>query len=179
MSYLYFKSLHLIFVITWFCGLFYSVRLLIYHAEASQKSANEKLILTNQFKIMERRLWFGITWPSSILTFIFGFLMVPSWLPLLNNTWLILKLFLVFLLFLYHLSVGVLIRNFKNDQINFTSNQLRLWNEVPTLFLFAIVFLVILKSNMNALQGFLAVLLLGVVLFVAIKIYKRLRSKNG
>ena len=176
MSYLYLKSLHLIFVITWFCGLFYSVRLLIYHAEAMNKEKIAKDILVAQFKIMEKRLWFGITWPSMILTLLFGFSMIHQWFPLQNNQWLMIKLSLVFLLILYHFSVGYLIKQFKHDQVQYSSQQLRIWNEVPTLFLFAIVFLAVLKNGLNALNGVIVLLCLAFALFIAIRVYKKLRK---
>ena len=68
----YVLSLHIIFIVTWFAGLFYIVRLFIYHTEAEAKPEPEKSILQNQYKIMEKRLWYGITWPSLVLTLIFG-----------------------------------------------------------------------------------------------------------
>ena len=72
MNYLVVKSLHIISVVTWFAGLFYMPRLFVYFAEAETKSEVEKTILQNQFKIMQKRLWYGITWPSSIVVLIFG-----------------------------------------------------------------------------------------------------------
>jgi len=76
MNYSYIKALHIIFVVTWFAGLFYIVRLFIYFAEAQEKPEPERSILQNQFRIMQKRLWYGITWPSAILTLIFGFSIV-------------------------------------------------------------------------------------------------------
>ena len=104
--YNYIKSLHLIFVITWFAGLFYIVRLFVYHIEANQKPSPEREILLNQYKIMTYRLWYIITWPSAILASIFAFWMLfftdlgKAWLQM---SWMHVKLGFVFALYLYHL----------------------------------------------------------------------------
>lgn len=147
------KALHLIFVITWFAGLFYIVRLFIYHVEA-QTSENKKA-LQDQFKIMEKRLWYGITWPSAILTFILGPILMFGYYGTITllPPWLIIKLVLVFLLFLYHLSCGKILKQLQNNQINYSSKQLRMWNEVPTLFLFLIVFLAVFKMPFGLIHG--------------------------
>ncbi|RLA63899.1 MAG: protoporphyrinogen IX oxidase [Epsilonproteobacteria bacterium] len=147
------KALHLIFVITWFAGLFYIVRLFIYHVEAEH--SENKNALQNQFKIMERRLWYGITWPSAVLTIILGpTLMFVQYGTLTNlPSWLLIKLVLVTLLFLYHLSCGKILKQFKHNQVNYTSKQLRFWNEVPTIFLFLIVFLAVFKMPSGLAHG--------------------------
>ena len=102
---LYLKALHLIFIVTWFAGLFYIVRLFIYHAEAESKEEHERSVLQGQYKIMEKRLWYGITWPSMVLALVFGL-----WLAEVNNLWFSpwfqAKLVLVLLLLLYHLECG-------------------------------------------------------------------------
>src|SRR4051812_49015910 len=98
----YLKALHIIFVVTWFAGLFYIVRLFIYHVEASAKADPEKTILINHFKGAQRRLWYGITWPSMILTFLFGFWMAFEMFGLQFPAWLWTKLAFVFGLMLYH-----------------------------------------------------------------------------
>src|SRR5579859_5854694 len=98
--YTYVKALHIIFIVTWFSGLFYMVRLFVYHTEANERSEPEKAILQKQFRLMIRRLWLGITWPSAILTLIFG----PWMMILLGGvpTWLEIKLCFVVGLYLYH-----------------------------------------------------------------------------
>jgi putative membrane protein len=101
--YNYIKSLHLIFVITWFAGLFYVPRIFIYHIEATKKTATEKEILTAQLKLMAKRLWYIITWPSAILAIIFGswlLVLAPYWL---EQPWMHAKLGFVFLLVVYQL----------------------------------------------------------------------------
>ena len=144
--YNYIKSLHLIFIITWFAGLFYQPRLFIYHIEASKKESPEKEILEKQLKLMARRLWYIITWPSAILATTFAvwlLILMPSWL---SQSWMLIKLGFVLLLILYHFKTHQMFLQLQKDVINYSSVFMRLWNEGATLFLFAIVFLAILKS---------------------------------
>src|SRR6188472_41617 len=131
--FLYVKALHIIFIVTWFSGLFYMVRLLIYNTEAGQKDELERRILRNQFSIMQKRLWYGITWPSAILTLIFG-----VWIGLLYGSlpaWLVVKLFFVLALFIYHLSLHSIFQQQRRENFRWSSQQLRTWNEVATVFL--------------------------------------------
>lgn len=179
MSYLYFKAIHIIFVVTWFAGLFYLPRLCIYFAEAEQKPEIEKRILQAQFIIMQKRLWYGITWPSCVLTLLFGLSMIHNWFPLSDSPWLIVKLGFVLFLFLYHLSLGHIRKKQELGTSSYTSTQLRIWNEVSTIFLIAIVFLVVLKSILAMGQGLIGLVLLIAVLMSAIMIYRRKRLKNS
>ncbi|MBK0401677.1 CopD family protein [Adhaeribacter sp. BT258] len=175
--YLYVKALHIIFVVTWFAGLFYIVRLFIYFAEAADKPEPEKSILQTQFKLMQKRLWYGITWPSAILTLLFGVWMLYLYTGFQNIPgWLWLKIAFVAGLFLYQFSCQKIFRQQQNDLVKQTSTQLRIWNEVATLFLFAIVFLVVLKSSLNFIWGVVGLVLFGVILMLAIRIYKKLRT---
>src|SRR5450755_4338244 len=135
--YFYIKSLHIIFIVTWFSGLFYVVRLFVYHTEAAAKSEPERTILLQQFRVMIRRLWLGITWPSAILTLIFG-----PWLLLLLGympTWLWIKLGFVLGLYGYHFSLQYIYKQQMKGIFRYSSQQLRIWNEVATIFLVAIV----------------------------------------
>jgi putative membrane protein len=175
--YNYIKALHLIFVITWFAGLFYMPRLFIYHIEGVLKPKNEADILTAQFKIMEKRLWYIITWPSAILTVLFAIwllVLMPDWLI---QPWMHLKLFFVLLLLLYHLKMHKMVLQFQRNEINYSSMYMRIWNEGATLFLFAIVFLVVLKDSLHWITGVLGLLGLGVILFLGIKLYKKTRKE--
>ena len=176
--YPYIKSLHLIFVITWFAGLFYIPRLFIYQIEAAQKPQPDRDILVNQLKLMSKRLWYIITWPSAVLATIFAIwllLLIPDWL---QQSWMHVKLGFVVLLILYHLKNHQIYNQIQNNTYKWTSNQMRLWNEGATLILFSIVFLVIVKSAFNWIYGVIGIILLGVLLMLGIKIYKRIRSKN-
>lgn len=176
--YNYIKSLHLIFIITWFAGLFYQPRLFIYHIEASKKESPEKEILEKQLKLMARRLWYIITWPSAILATTFAvwlLILMPSWL---SQSWMLIKLGFVLLLILYHFKTHQMFLQLQKDVINYSSVFMRLWNEGATLFLFAIVFLAILKSSIHWTFAFGGIIGLIVFLALGIKLYKKYRSKN-
>ena len=176
--YNYIKSLHLIFVITWFAGLFYIPRLFIYHIEASEKPSPEKEILEKQLKLMTKRLWFIITWPSAILATLFAIwllILLPNWL---EQPWMHVKLGFVILLFAYHLKSHQIYKQLQNDSIKWTSNQMRIWNEGATIILFAVIFLVMLRDTFNWIYGVVGIILLGVLLMLGIKLYKRIRDKN-
>jgi putative membrane protein len=173
--YFYVKALHIIFIVTWFSGLFYIVRLFIYNTEAGEKPEPEKSILRNQFSVMIKRLWYGITWPSSILTLIFG-----GWMWYMYDAlpdWLILKLIFVLGLYVYHFTLHTIFRQQMSGEFRFTSQQLRIWNEAATIFLVAIVMLVVVKDNMSFVWGLAGLLLFVILLMSAIRIYKMLRSK--
>jgi protoporphyrinogen IX oxidase len=173
--YLYIKALHIIFIVTWFSGMFYIVRLYIYNTEAAEKTSPDREILLNQFRIMIRRLWLGITWPSAILTLIFG-----PWIWIMMGStpdWLLVKLIFVVLLYLYHFSLHILYREQSKGIFRFSSQKLRVWNELATLFLFAIVFLASVKQAMSWVFGLTGIISLGLILMFAIRLYKKLRSK--
>ncbi|MGB1312313.1 CopD family protein [Bizionia paragorgiae] len=177
--YNYIKALHLIFVITWFAGLFYIPRLFVYQIEAFHKPSPDKEILGEQLKLMAKRLWYIITWPSAILATIFALwllVLMPSWL---EQPWMHVKLTFVVLLFLYHLKTHIYFIQLQNDVVKKTSNFMRLWNEGATFILFAVVFLVILKSAINWVFGVVGILVLGILLMLGFKVYKRIREKNG
>lgn len=179
MDYLYIKALHIIFVVTWFAGLFYIVRLFIYHKEAEDKDALARDILQKQYTLMSKRLWYMITWPSAVLASIFGFWLIilnPAWL---TGTWMWLKLGFVFALFLYHGSCQVYLNRMVDDKKLPSPGFLRLWNEVATLILFAVVFLVVLKSSLDWVYGVIGIIALGGLLMVLIKMYKRFRAKKS
>jgi len=176
MNVLYIKALHIIFVVTWFAGLFYIVRLFIYHAEANQKAEPERSILINHFKGAEKRLWYGITFPSMILTYVFGFWMAFSMFGFDFPEWLWLKLAFVFGLTIYHFICHKMFLNLQQDKIKYTSIRLRMWNEVTTLFLFAIVFIVVLKDSGNWLYGMAGLFVFAVLLYIAILVYRKSRN---
>jgi putative membrane protein len=175
----YFKALHIIFIVTWFAGLFYIVRLFIYHTEAEQKPEPEKSILQKQYKIMEKRLWYGITWPSMFLTLIFGTCMLYINPAFLSQAYFILKLFFVGGLIIYHFQCHIYFKQLQNDIVKSTSMKLRIWNELATIFLFAIVFLIVLKSNTGFIWGMLGLVIFAATLLLAINLYKKSRMKTG
>ena len=174
----YVKAFHIVFVVTWFAGLFYIVRLFVYHTEAEEKPENEKQILQNQYKIMEKRLWYIIAWPSAILTIVLGLTLVHV-MNYWAHPWMHLKLGLVFGLFLYHLKCHQIYNQLQNDVVKITSGKMRLLNEVSVLFLIAIVFVVVLKSMLDWVWGVVGIMAIGVCLMIAIKWYKKRREANA
>jgi len=176
--YNYVKAIHIIFVVCWMAGLFYIVRLFIYHTEAQEKPEPDRKILSDQFTIMERKLWNIITIPSMILTVTAGITMLvmqPGWL---HFGWMHLKLTFVVVLAIYHHMCQNKIKQMANGVFKWSSTQLRLWNELATLLLFAIVFLVVLKSALNWIFGVVGLVALAMILMIAVKIYKRYRMKK-
>lgn len=178
MAFEYIKALHIIFVVTWFAGLFYIVRLFIYQTEALERPEPEKAILKPQLDLMANRLWNIITWPSAVLTLIFG-----TWVLLYRPAYLQLpfmhaKLGFVALLYAYHIRCHFLYKALQKGQAKWSSSKLRLWNEGATLLLFAIVFLIVLKSLLNMFWGMLGLVLLAVILMLATKWYKKVREGN-
>jgi len=176
--YNYFKALHIIFVITWFAGLFYIPRLFIYHIEAQKKEEPKRSILSEQLKLMSRRLWYIITWPSAVLAVLFAILLLylmPQWL---TQSWLLLKLFFVFILVVYHLKTHQIYKQLQRDVFNHSETFMRFWNEGATLLLFAIVFLVTLKNTLQWWWGIVALLLLAISLYVGIRVYKNTRKSK-
>jgi putative membrane protein len=170
------KALHIIFIVTWFSGMFYIVRLFIYNTEAGDRPEEEKRILRNQFGVMIKRLWLGITWPSAILTLIFG----PWMWILMGSTpsWLEVKLLFVILLYGYHYSLHILYREQVRGVFRFSSRQLRIWNELATLLLFAIVFLASVKQAMGWIGGVVGLLALAGLLMAGIRVYGKVRNRK-
>ncbi len=176
--YLYVKSLHIIFVITWFAGLFYVVRLFIYQIESNEKpNLEERRILTDQLALMTKRLWTIITWPSMILATTFGISLLVLNPALLSQNWMLLKLGFVVSLIGYHLYSHRVYNRLQQKDFIYSSNFMRLFNEIPTLILFSVVFLVILKNSFDWIYGVIGLLTLSISLMLGIKIYKRIREK--
>lgn len=173
--YNYVKALHIIFIVTWFSGLFYIGRLFIYNAEALEKAEPEKSILQKQFSVMIKRLWLGITWPSAILTLVFGLwmLMLYGSLP----DWLIIKLVFVAGLYAYHFSLQYIYVKQLTGIFKYSSRQLRIWNELATVFLLSIVMLVVVKERMSLVWGIVGLAIFIIMLLSAIKIYKLIRER--
>ena len=175
MDYLYIKALHVIFVVCWFAGLFYMVRLFIYTKEANEREEPARSILTTQLTLMQKKLWFIITWPAGIGTFIFG-----TWMLILNPAiltfpWMWLKLIFVGLLALYHLQCHAYYKQQKAGVFKPSSFKLRLFNELATIFLVAIVFLIIVRSTGGLVWGMLGLFIFAALLMGGVFIYKRHR----
>jgi len=140
---LWIKSLHVIFMTTWFAGLFYLPRLFVYHAMSDDEISNER------FKVMERKLYYGIMTPGGVLTIIFGLVLLfdYAWSSYGHSIWLHIKLTLVAILIAYHVYCGKLLKDFKLDRNKKSHVYFRWFNEFPVLLLIAIVILVIVKPG--------------------------------
>ena len=177
MTFLYLKAVHIIFIVTWFAGLFYMPRLLVHMTESYEKPEPEKSILLTQLRKMASGLWFGITWPSAIITLAMGTSLIinqPEWL---QQGFMHIKLTLVLLLYLYHFSLHKIYKDLKKDIVKYTSHQLRIWNEVATLFLISIVFIIVLKNALSMVCGLAGLLVLTLLIFTGIKLYKKYRNR--
>jgi putative membrane protein len=177
--YNYILAIHIIFVVCWMAGLFYIVRLFIYHTEAQEKPEPDRKILSDQFEIMERKLWWIIATPSMYLVLAAGITMLfiaPIWL---HQPWLHIKLTFVAGLIIYHFICQHKMNQMRKGIYKWTSTQLRLWNELATLLLFAIVFLAVLKNAVNWIYGVIGLVLFALILMSAVKVYKYYRMKNN
>ncbi len=175
---LYFKAFHIFSFVAWFAGLFYLVRIFVYHREALAQRQPEGAILVKQFKLMERRVYKIICTPAMMLTWIFGFSMlyIHGWDWLLVSQWMQIKLGLLALLTGYHFYCQRIIKALGMDKKSFNSFQFRLLNEVPTLFLLSIVLLAVLKNGMDFLYAFFGMIAFGFFLYLAAKLYKNARE---
>ncbi len=174
----YIKAIHIIFVVSWMAGLFYMVRLFIYHTEAQDKPEVEKNILSAQFEIMERKLMNIITTPAMILTVIAGITMLCLNHYLLEMPWIKVKVCFVAGLISYHFICVSKMQQMRRGVFTWSSTQLRIWNEVATIFLFAIVFLAVLKDAVNWIYGMVGLIVFSLIIMSAVKIYKYSRMKK-
>jgi putative membrane protein len=179
MDFLYVKALHIIFVVTWFAGLFYIVRLFIYHVEAEKKETPAKEILQAQYQLMSKRLWYIITWPSAILASFFAIWMLWKNPVYLTLPWMHVKLAFVLALYFYHLACHKIFRELQQNIVKYSTFKLRLFNEIATLILFAVVFLVTLQSAINWIWGVVGIILFGILMMMGIRLYKKIREKKS
>ncbi|EOR92512.1 Protoporphyrinogen IX oxidase [Arcticibacter svalbardensis MN12-7] len=159
-------------------GLFYIVRLFIYHIEANDKTEQEKIVLHPQFELMESRLWNVITTPAMLISLLAGVYMLYLNPYLLEMDWMWVKLSFVVGLLIYHFICQNIMLQLRKGIFKWTSMQLRIWNEVATLLLFAIVFVVILKNALNWIYGLVGLFVFMIIIMIAVKIYKYFRLKN-
>ncbi|MDQ8004801.1 MAG: protoporphyrinogen oxidase HemJ [Pedobacter sp.] len=177
--YFYIKATHIVFMVSWMAGLFYGVRLFIYHTEANNKPEPDRSILTTEYAKITARLWSIIATPAMILTVVAGSLMLYLVPTLLLTPWMHVKLAFVLLLLIYHFICQNVMKKLRNGTSKWTSNQLRLWNEVATILLVAIVFTVILKSAVNWVYGLIGLIIFSAIIMMAVKLYKKHREKKG
>ncbi len=173
-----FKSLHIIGFVAWFAGMFYLVRMFVYHVEALDKPQPEGDILSRQFNLMQWRVYKIICNPAMIITWLCGLFMLyiygVGWLE--TNWWMQAKLVLLILLSAYHLYCRNLIIKLEKGEVPFNSFQFRLLNEVPTLFLVAIVLLAVYRNAFNVWYTLAGILSFGLMMFTFAKIYKKRRE---
>lgn len=177
--YYYVLSVHIIFVVSWMAGLFYSVRLFIYHVEAGDRPEIERNILQKEYERIEAKLWNIITTPAMVLTVLAGITMICLNPNLLHLPWLHVKLGFVVLLLIYHFICQRIMKQLKHGKCKISSFQLRLWNEVATVLLVAIVFTVVLKSAVNWVYGLIGLIIFSGVIMTAVKLYKNYRKKHN
>ncbi|SJN31391.1 Protoporphyrinogen IX oxidase, novel form, HemJ [Sphingobacterium sp. JB170] len=166
-------------MVCWMAGLFYMPRLFVYHTEAKHKSRDEYRVLHEQFIVMERRLWWVIATPAMYITISSALVMLYLSPGFLSQPWMHIKLAFVVCLIAYHFKTQHLMHLLAKGQSRWKSAHLRLWNEVSTIILFAIVFLVIFRSAVDWVFGVLSLVGLAVLLMVLIKVYKRYRKSKG
>lgn len=175
---LLFKALHLIFMVTWFAGLFYLVRLFVYHKEAETRDNPVRKALQEQYALMERRLYRIITVPGMVLTVLFGTLLIVN-NPMYLDLWLYVKLGMVLLLIGYTIYCGELMKDLKAGKCALKAFHFRLLNEAPTLLLFGIVTLAVFKNMTDFALVFAGLIVLGILLFLAARVYKAFRERRG
>ncbi len=174
-AYFWFKAFHLIGVVVWFAGLFYLVRLFVYHAEASQESEPAQTILKKQYQIMEKRLYDIITTPGMIVTVAMAVGLISTEPDILKSGWLHIKLAFVAVLLLYHFYCGRLMKQLAKDECSWTGQQFRALNEAPTLLLVVIVMLAVFKNNFPVNLTTWLIVALVVFMAASIQLYARKR----
>ncbi|MFH7025600.1 MAG: protoporphyrinogen oxidase HemJ [Heteroscytonema crispum UTEX LB 1556] len=168
MAYLWFKAFHIVGVVVWFAGLFYLVRLFIYHIEANQEPEPARTILKNQYQIMEKRLYNIITTPGMLVTVACAIGLLVTQPDFLQQGWLHFKLGFVVLLLGYHHYCARLMKKLAADECNWTSQQMRAMNEAPTVLLVIIVMLAVFKNSLPT--DITAWFIFGLIIFMAVTI---------
>jgi putative membrane protein len=177
MSYMLGKALHIVGFISWFAGLFYIVRLFVYHAEAGERGEPERTILQTQLELMAARLWKIITVPAMLLTLVGGVMMAVQLHPIPG--WLLVKFGLLAGLLGYHHWCGAIRRRQAAKTSTWTSQKLRMFNEIGTMFMVAIVFLAVFRTTMSIAWGVGGLLGLGMSLMLGIRLYRKLRDRKN
>lgn len=178
MAYYWFKAFHLIGVVVWFAGLFYLVRLFVYHAEAEQEPEPARSILKKQYELMEKRLYSIITTPGMLLTVAMAIGLISTEPEILKSGWLHAKLALVLLLIGYHHYCKRIMKKLANNECKWTGQQFRTLNEAPTIMLVLIVLLAVFKNNLPLDLTTWLVVALVVTMVASIQLYAKKRRQN-
>lgn len=179
MTYLWFKALHLVGVVAWMAGLFYLVRLFVYHAEAAAKPEPARTILIEQYRLMERRLLRGITTPAMLITVAAATVLYVLNPTLLRQPWMHVKLLFVTLLLAYHHLCGRTVKKLASATPTQSGEWYRWANEVPTVILLAVAVLVVFKGAVSWMALAVALVTLLVLIVVGIRVYARVRARTG
>ena len=178
MAYLWLKAFHLIGVVVWFAGLFYLVRLFVYHAEAAQEAEPAQTILKNQYQLMEKRLYDIITTPGMVVTVAMAIGLLVNQPEFLKAGWLHVKLGFVAFLLIYHFYCGYLMRKLAADECAWTGQQFRALNEAPTILLLVIVLLAVFKGNLPADMTTWVVVAMVIAMAASIQLYAKKRRRD-
>jgi putative membrane protein len=178
MAYYWYKAFHLIGIVVWFAGLFYLVRLFVYHAEAQQQSEPAKTILTTQYELMEKRLYNIITTPGMIVTVAMAIGLISTEPEILKSGWLHIKFVLVGLLLIYHFWCGQIMKKLAKGESKWTGQQFRALNEAPTLLLVVIVLLAVFKNSLPLDLTTWLIVALVISMIAAIQLYAKKRQKD-
>jgi putative membrane protein len=178
MAYYWFKAFHLIGVVVWFAGLFYLVRLFVYHAEASEQPEPAQTILKNQYEIMEKRLYHIITTPGMVVTVAMAIALLTTEPEVLKDGWLHIKLAFVAALVVYHFYCGRIMRQLVVGKCNWSGQHFRALNEAPTVLLVAIVLLAVFKNNLPTDMTAWGIFGMIVVMAVTIQLYAKKRKRD-
>jgi putative membrane protein len=178
MAYYWFKAFHLIGVVVWFAGLFYLVRLFVYHAEASEQPEPAQTILKNQYEIMEKRLYHIITTPGMVVTVAMAIALLTTEPEVLKDGWLHIKLAFVAALVIYHFYCGRIMRQLAAGKCNWSGQHFRALNEAPTVLLVAIVLLAVFKNNLPTDMTAWGIFGMIVVMAVTIQLYAKKRKRD-
>ena len=178
MAYQWFKAFHIIGVVVWFAGLFYIVRLFVYHAEASLEAEPEKTILINQYQIMEKRLYNIITTPGMVVTVVMAIGLLTTEPDVLKDRWLHIKLAFVGVLLVYHFYCGRIMRRLAKGECNWSGQQFRALNEAPTILLVAIVMLAVFKNNLPTDITAWGIVAMVFVMAATIHLYAKKRKRD-
>lgn len=178
MMYFWFKAFHLIGIVVWFAGLFYLVRLFVYHVEASQQPEPAQTILKTQYEIMEKRLYKIITTPGMVMTVTMAIGLIFTKPEILKLGWLHIKLAFVALLLAYHFFCGWIMKQLEKGECQWTSQQFRALNEAPTILLVIIILLAVFKKNLPLDLTTLLVFTLIITITASIQLYAKKRHRN-
>jgi putative membrane protein len=178
MAYYWFKALHLIGIVVWFAGLFYLVRLFVYHAEAREQPEPAQTILKKQYELMEKRLYNIITTPGMAVTVAMALGLIYTEPGILKSGWLHIKLSFVALLLIYHFYCGRIMRQLAKGECQSTGQQFRALNEAPTILLVVIVLLAVFKNNLPLDATTWLIVALVIAMAASIQLYAKKRRRD-